>query len=938
MYIGWKQPKIFSYGGILMKKLGTTLCAIAVVLLALVFILPTEAQAATIVDSGTCGNNMGWNVDDEGTLTIFGHGTMYNWTTGYSPWPNTISAVVFEGGIQTIGSGAFYNCDSLQSITIPESVSAISSYAFQNCDNLESVTIGENVASIGQQAFSGCTKLSDVYISDVASWCGISFHSYDRTSNPLYYAGKLYLNGKLLTELTIPDSVTAIADNAFYNCDSIESVSIGNGVTAIGWAAFYNCSNLKAVTMGNKVTAVGYGAFQNCDSLTDVTIGSKVTTIDAYAFYSCDSLKKVNIPDNVITIGDYAFYNCVQLEDVVIGNGVKTIGDYAFNDCDNLTDVTIGNNVETIYGYAFYDCDNLRTITIPDSVTAINAYAFYNCDSLESVILGNSVGSIGEKVFAGCGSLTKITVGSGVASIGQQAFSGCTKLSDVYISDVASWCGISFHSYDRTSNPLYYAGKLYLNGKLLTELTIPDSVTAIADNAFYNCDSIESVSIGNGVTAIGWAAFYNCSNLKAVTMGNKVTAVGYGAFQNCDSLTDVTIGSKVTTIDAYAFYSCDSLKKVNIPDNVITIGDYAFYNCVRLDGVVIGDSVKSVGNYAFYNCINLSQVKMGKRVETVGSHAFDGCKNITSVTIQNDLKTVNQYAFYDCGNLEDVYYTGSETQWARITIYSYNECLVNATIHYNYGNAEGTAGSVAVLGDQEFSSLSDALKYAAKNGGGIVKLVADTVEPDLINIKKNVKLDLNGFSLTALDGLMAMYDSSEVIDSAHVSAKAGGQLLVADDELFLYETNEMMPVRRGEGVYEFAQLAMRTNTDSNFSIAAGTATFQFHYRGHADTKVTNKAYFQNLFKNNKPSDLGLQMNIVIEGTKTDGLAGRFVFEVDEAQIKALAGTWRGAMAVTASGLGALTEYDIYVEFAFVGVNGTTVSTHDHVFSYPAIIE
>ena len=199
------------------------------------------------------------------------------------------------------------------------------------------------------------------------------------------------------------------------------------------------------------------------------------------------------------------------------------------------------------------------------SVTSIGNYAFEDCSGLTSVTIPNSVTSIGRQAFYSCTGLTSITIGSGVTSWGQNAFNGCTSLTTVHISDLAAWCNISF-DYGGAS-PLAYAHNLYLNGELVTDLIIPNSVTSIG-NAFQGFSGLTSVTIPNSVTSIGSGAFSGCSGLTSVTIGNSVTSIGKSAFYNCSSLTSVTIGNNVTSIGDYAFYQCSSLTSVTC--NAIT--------------------------------------------------------------------------------------------------------------------------------------------------------------------------------------------------------------------------------------------------------------------------------------------------------------------------------------------------------------------------------
>lgn len=292
----------------------------------------------------------------------------------------------------------------------------------------------------------------------------------------------------------------------------------------------------------------------------------------------------------------------------------------------NVTSVVIGVGVTSIGYAAFYFCSSLTNVTIPDSVTSIGDVAFKSCGRLTSVTIPNSVTFIGSQAFDNCQGLTDVTIGDNVTTIGSSAFYSCYNL---------------------------------------TRVTIPSSVTFIGYHAFYNCRGLTDVTIGdsmtirNGGCTIGGEAFSRCSNLTRVTIGNNVTTIGNEAFAFCSKLTRLSIGDNVTTIGDYAFYACDNLTSVTIPNNVTTIGCEVFGFCTKLSGVTIGDSVTTIARYMFYSCYDLTSVNIPNSVTIISDNAFNRC------------------------NLTDVYYGGSEKEWNKITIEDNNECLLNATIHYN---------------------------------------------------------------------------------------------------------------------------------------------------------------------------------------------------------------------------------------------------------------
>ena len=310
------------------------------------------------------------------------------------------------------------------------------------------------------------------------------------------------------------------------------------------------------------VTSIGENAFYYCSSLTSITIPDSVTSIGNWAFDSCDSLTSITIPDSVTEIGDGAFRYCRSLTSITIPDSVTSIGTYAFSDCTSLTSVTIGNSVTSIEDGAFSSCRTLTSITIPDSVISIGEWAFSDCSSLTSVTIPDSVNEIGEWAFSSCTSLTSITIGNNVSSIGDNAFEDCTSLRRVDISDLSAWCKISFSDDNINANPLHYGAKLYLNGRELTDITIPSDITEIKNFTFYGCTSLTGVTIPDSVTSIGVWAFKECTSLTSVTIGNNVTSIGKWAFYDCTSLTSVTIPDSVTEIGDSVFRNCTSLQTV----------------------------------------------------------------------------------------------------------------------------------------------------------------------------------------------------------------------------------------------------------------------------------------------------------------------------------------------------------------------------------------
>ena len=329
---------------------------------------------------------------------------------------------VVREGTEVICDGAFRGCDSLQSVTIPNSVTKIGDRAFSACFSLQSVTIPNSVTKIGDGAFLGCNICFFICNSTYFQNDDVCLFNKDKTA--------IVSRIKDCVNYIIPNSVKSIGNSAFSGCKSLQSVTIPNSVTSIGDYAFSSCESLQSITIPNSVTSIGDEAFSWCESLQSVTIPNPVTGIGDKAFGGCKSLQSVTIPNSVTSIGDKAFGGCKSLQSVIIPNSVTSIGDQAFGGCKSLQSVTIPVAVTSMGDYAFSWCISLQSITIPNSVTSIGDYAFYHCTSLQSITIPNSVTSIGYRAFSDCDSLQSVTIPNSVTSIGDEAFFLCTDLDE----------------------------------------------------------------------------------------------------------------------------------------------------------------------------------------------------------------------------------------------------------------------------------------------------------------------------------------------------------------------------------------------------------------------------------------------------------------------------------------------------------------------------
>ncbi len=535
-------------------------------------------------------------------------------------------------------------------------VTAIDFQAFCYCDTITNVIIPDSVTSIGERAFYGCYNLSNI---------------------------------------TIPSSVSIIPDEAFYNCTSINNIVIPDSVTSIGYGAFMGCDSLSSIVISSNITSIEGSVFNQCGSLTNIEIPNGVTSIDDFAFYGCYSLNNIVIPDSVTSIGYGAFKDCDSLSSITIPDSVISIGNIAFEHCDSLATVTIGAGVTSIGKLAFHYCTSLVNIMvnennqfyksyngdlyskdgktfiqyaiakkniafyIPNGVACISEYAFYNCFYLISVVIPDSVTSIDNGAFLYCHKLSKITIGNGLASIGDGAFYDCNNLINIEVDkNNPYYKSIDGNLYSKDGKTLIQ----YAIGKQDSSFEIPNSVTFIGDNSFFDCDSLINVVIPDGIISIGANSFGSCENITTMVFPESLTFIGNNAFYGCSSLISIIIGDNVTHIGDEAFHNTGYyLNEENWVSDFIYIENYLI-GTRKLNGdVVIKDKTlvisDGVFNYSFY---------------------------MTSILIPDSITHIGSSPFTYCESLTDVYYTGTEEEWAAIIIGSGNEWLTNATIHFNY--------------------------------------------------------------------------------------------------------------------------------------------------------------------------------------------------------------------------------------------------------------
>ena len=418
------------------------------------------------------------------TVTQIGSSTFYNCSS--------LNSVKLPNSINTIRGSAFYD-SGITSIDLGNSVSKIDSYVFQYCESLTEIELPQSLTSLGYMAFGDCISLKKaVFLSET-----INFNR------------NIFSGCTSLEEVILPSKITTITERFFQNCTSLKNFSIPETVTAIDYMAFYDCSSLKSIT-----------------------IPKSVTKIESYAFAGCTSLESINLHDDITSLGEYVFQDCKSLKSIIIPSKLSIIPKCCFDYCESLTEIIIPEGVTTIESYAFDGCTSLSKINIPQTITAIKDAAFRKT-AITSIEFPQNLTEISWECFSGCSNLTEFTISENVTKIGEAAFAGTS----------------------------------------LTSITIPENVTSIGSGALRYCDGLTTITIPNSVTSIESKLFYNCSNLKHVKIGTSVKSIGSSAFEGCGNLCQLEIPEGVKSIGKCAFRNSGLPDYIELPSTITSIAD-----------------------------------------------------------------------------------------------------------------------------------------------------------------------------------------------------------------------------------------------------------------------------------------------------------------------------------------------------------------------------
>ena len=580
--------------------------------------------------------------------------------TGYGPYAVAdlvIPAQIDGKNVTKIAKGAFAAADRFTSITFPTTLTVIEAGAFDNCSllsesnglfylggwivgcadtSITSLAIGSDVLGIAEGIFASCTKLNSITVSGNTRFAVASNYLYNSVTKTLLVAKK-----NITGALTIPSTITAVADGAFAGCIALHEIKIPTSVKRVGAGAFAECYTLVRV-LNQSGLSVSLPANPGMESKTSGSFTTTLTTTNGLTLYKPNS---------------------------------STTYLLGYTGTSSVLDLT-GKGITAIYQYALCGNTVVKTLTIPTTIAALGKNALANCEltkatmhmdyvpeicytALKSLIITGTSDrkEVPSNLLAGCTTLEELEIPNTALVSRKGAFAGCTGVkvlrapaNALAALDLANL--VELHVTGGTTIP----GNAFKNHAKLREVHISASVTTIGGGAFFLCQALETVTFASGsqLTTIGDNAFCSIKTLTSINLqATSLQTVGGQAFSGCSKLASISLPSTLTTIKYEAFQYCTSITSITIPASVTmmenrwnTVGGTGdmltgnrggvFRGCTKLATVTFasGSQLTQIANFCFSGCTALKSITLPASVTTVGVGAFEG-SGITSVTFES---------------------------------------------------------------------------------------------------------------------------------------------------------------------------------------------------------------------------------------------------------------------------------------------------------------
>lgn len=531
----------------------------------------------------------------------------------------------------------------------------------------------------------------------------------------------------LIKNVSLPEGLESIGDNAFADLYYVKSVTIPATVKRIGIDSFHSMYGLVSISIPASVTEISDWAFSGCDALSMIKFesNSQLKIIGKNAFEDCIFSSFV-IPSGVTEIGAEAFTNCSKLKSIVIPNSVKVLGGEAFGFCSALTTVKFESGIalKRIPAQCFNGANNLASVNIPEGVEYIGAASFRD-NKCTSFTIPEGVKYIGQSAFAGT-KCTSFTIPDSVIQIDEGAFADYDD-TGIIVRTNKTWKKENGENFDWSDPSEQWDCKVFADDATYNKCG--DNITWSYDSdnckltitgfgpmydyaewgepwAYfkYKIKELEFVNEGAGITHIGTHAFSEIQ-ITSITIPDSVESIGDYAFCNCQEATSLNLGSGVKYIGEYAFTSLAGTQYKNptgeivIPAQVEHIGELAFHgNCFKklifetkdgksnlktisrmafdatsLDEIILAEGLESI-EYAAFRQSNITELTLPSTVKFLGVDCFEYCSKLTSVTLNEGLEIIAHRALSSAPKLTSITIPS--------TVYQIGECALGGA-RYN---------------------------------------------------------------------------------------------------------------------------------------------------------------------------------------------------------------------------------------------------------------
>lgn len=460
--------------------------------------------------------------------TVVNEGTTYHVTRiGNKAFYNCddMTLVDIPEGITTIGENAFAYSNNLQNVELPNSLVSIEKYGFYGCTAFTTFHVPRNLAEFGDRALIGCSRIQFFSCSSLSQhFKAVDGVLYSKDMTELYY----YPIADPKTTFDVPSPVARIHEYCFFGNNTLTQVNFPETLRWIDMNIFRDCKGIETAYIPDGVTHMGVTVFGGCTNLTSVHLPAGLDSLQNSTFMQCEKLTEVFIPRNVKYIGTFVFYQ----------SSVKTVT------------IEEGSCLETIDKDAFDECYYLESLDMPNTVKTIGNQAFYRCESLKSVHMSEGLTSLGLSVFCYCPLLEEGYIPGGVTTV-HNAFSRCTGLKRMQIGSKDSAPG----------------------------------VTLIKNCGIVDCENIEYLELGANVDSLEHLALVDLVNLKVLICWAPVPPRCHDYWRCFDpSPQNMTAPLYVPKASLEAYRTANEWKNFN---TIVAIEDVGDINC---DGSIgIGD-------------------------------------------------------------------------------------------------------------------------------------------------------------------------------------------------------------------------------------------------------------------------------------------------------------------------------------------------------------